>query len=1038
MSLHPRIDRPPFSGYGDVSMRKRVGKKGLTMGGLLAWVGAGIPVLAVCACISGVLGGAIGAYLLCSSDLPAIPDLRAYRPKTVSTFYAEDDTVIGVFYKEKRFPIPVDSMPRHVIQAFLAAEDARFFSHPGVDWVGVIRAAIKNVGTGSFSQGGSTITQQVTRNFMLTKEKKLKRKIREAILAFRLEKTLTKQEILGLYLNEIYLGRGAYGVEAAARTYFGKNTNELNVGEAAFLAGLVANPNKGSSNGDLGYAFQRQEFVLDRMVVNGFISEDDRQKAHEHRPKFREKLPNPYQRAPYFTEAVRKYIAEKYGENRLYNEGLQVWTTCDPGLQKTGEEALLQGAEAWERRQGRPAGLVERLKPSEARAFLKDPADRVYKAGDLVRVLVVQNHTERKRRKKKPKTSVQDCTLALQGDVQFRMELRSPILYRTNDLLLFRIVTADENNLSVEQLTLPAIQGALVSIENQTGYVRTLVGGLSFERSSFNRATQAMRQPGSAFKPFVYAAALQWGAYGPDTLILDEPIAVAISQREAEWVPMNSDGNFAGPVTVRQALAQSRNIAAVKVMMDVGIDTAARMAHQLGIRSPLRKNISLCLGASEVTPLELTSAYTVFANMGVRMNPVLVKKVVDRFGTVLEDNTVPPLNLAQVVMASSPVDFGNPTGAIPQTFEEEGFGPPFASPEQQAWDQEDSGGGTPSASAPTYPDRTQVTEVPEVVGNASGQAVLSPQTAYLMTSLLHETCVSGTAASVARLGMRDLAGKTGTTDDCTDAWFVGFSPEYTTGVWLGFDTKTSLGRREYGNKAALPVWKSFMKEALRGRRTVGYPVPPGVVFRTTDGSPLPRDASRLLETNPAVNPEWTKPVCSVDLAVVPVAYQGGYPGAELYPQFGYPSSPYRQPYPAPNYGYASGGRFFPGAYGYDPMSGVGGYGYQSPNYPGTIRVLSTTGQSLGQAYYSVDKKGRISLYRTDPEPYPSYGGGQTPPYEPLPERAEREERSGRSDEDAERVDRERLSAGSIVPMVGRFLQNLPEFLAPFVQGGWRQ
>lgn len=1025
--------------HGDVKVQKKVGKRGPATSSLLAWLGAGFPVLAVCAAVAGILGGALGAYLSFSADLPAIPDLRAYRPKTVSTFYADDGTVIGIFYKEKRFPIPIDSMPTHVVEAFLAAEDARFFHHPGVDWVGVVRAAIKNLGAGSFSQGGSTITQQVTRNFMLTKEKRVSRKIREAILAFRLEKTLSKKEILELYLNEIYLGRGAYGVEAAARTYFGKNTSDLNVGESAFLAGLVANPGRGSSNGSLDHAFRRQDFVLERMVVNGFISNEQRKQARAEPPKFRENLPNPYQRAPYFTEAVRKYITEKYGENRLYNEGLQVWTTCDLTLQRTAEEALLKGAEAWERRQGRPAGLLDRLKAAEAKVFLKDQADSEYKVGDVIPALVIQNHVDRKRKKGKEKKAVnQDCTLALQGDIRFRMELQGTIPYRANDVVLFRVAGIQDGNLSLEQQLLPPIEGALVSIENRTGYVRTVAGGLSFDRSSFNRATQAMRQPGSAFKPFVYAAALQWGGYGPETLILDEPIAVAVSQREAEWIPMNSDGKFVGPVSVRHALAQSRNIAAVKVIMDVGVDRTVRMAHDMGIRSPLRKNLSLCLGASEVTPLELTAAYTVFPNMGVRMDPVLVKKVVDRFGTVLEDNTTTPLNVAEIAVSSSPADFVDPYGQIPPPFEEQGYETGYPHADQPAWGQRHLPEGTPIASPPAESRPAPSSGASSSSASSSECAVLSPQTAYLMTSLLHETCVSGTAASVARMGRKDLAGKTGTTDDCTDAWFVGFSPEYTTGVWLGFDTKTSLGKKEYGNTAALPVWKSFMKEALRNSRTVGYPVPPGVAFRTADGSPLPKDPARLLESNPAMYPgPEAKPVCSVDMAAVPAAFQGEFPGGDAYAPYAYP--------PSQNWQAATDGWVAPGmgsyqdAYGYNPMSGIpGGYGHQSSTYPGTIRVLSPTGQSLGQAYYQVDKRGKISLYGLDAAPHPTFGERQPPSFDSPPRRDEREERYGRQDKDPERADSQRHASDSVMPMVGRFLQHLPEFIAPFIQGGRSQ
>ena len=298
--------------------------------GLLAWLGAGLPVLLLCAGVSGMFGAGLGIYAAFSADLPKIPDLKSYRPKTVSTFYAEDGTVIGLFYKEKRFPVPLESIPPHVINAFLAAEDSRFFSHAGVDGLGVIRALIKNIKAGTFVQGGSTITQQVTRNFILSKQKTISRKIREALLAFRLEQALSKKEILEIYLNEIFLGTRSYGLEAAARTYFGKPATEMSIPEAALLAGLVSSPSKYAPGRSHEAALKRREFVLGRMLLHGFISENQHREAMADIPSFRENLPNPFDKVPYFTETVRQYIVARYGEDRLYNDGLQVWTTCDP------------------------------------------------------------------------------------------------------------------------------------------------------------------------------------------------------------------------------------------------------------------------------------------------------------------------------------------------------------------------------------------------------------------------------------------------------------------------------------------------------------------------------------------------------------------------------------------------------------------------------------------------------------------------------------------------------------------------------------
>ena len=848
-------------------VRGKTNKRYLSIGGILSYVGIGVPLLLGCALLWWTIGLSIGAYLAFSADLPKIPDLKAYHPRTVSTFFAEDGTVIGVFYREKRFPVSLDCLPPHVINAFVAAEDARFFSHPGVDWLGVLRAVRKNLEAGNFAQGGSTITQQVTRSLLLSKEKKISRKIREALLAHRIEKALTKREILQIYLNEIYLGKGAYGIEAAARTYFGKAARELTAAESALLAGFVSNPSRYSAVLDTDAPVKRKEFVLQSMLRNGFISEEEYQTASQELPKFVEQAYPAYEKVPYFTEAVRQYIIAKYGEDRLYNDGLQVLTTCGLSLQAKASEALLHGVKDWEKRQRRPAGLVRRLKPSEVQAFISEQRTTPYVTGETVHAMVsgIETSKRTKGKKKNHEATFQEVTVTLPGGLCFTKRLQSAIPYKINDVVQLRVAEVASDGPSFDHDSLPPIQGAVVTVENATGYVRAMVGGLDFDKSNFNRALQALRQPGSAFKPFIFAAALEWGRYSPGTIVVDEPIAVLLDKRRRLWTPTNADRSFLGPITLRQALSHSRNVTAVKVFMDVGMDSTIRMARAMGITSPLRKRVALSLGASEVNLLDLTSAYTVFPNMGVRAPPVLVKKVLDRFGNVLEDNSLDQLT-AGPVRASSAAgrrEADQPLGA--PEFLETGGQPADLVPEEN--DSEEEG-----LSSQASPETGAKEHVPAFQGTAGErfQQVLSPQTAYLMVSILRDACVSGTAAAVARLGRSDLAGKTGTTDDCTDAWFVGFNPEYTTGVWLGYDTKTSLGRSEYGGKAALPVWTGLMKELLRNRPVTGYTPPPGIVFRYAPVWEQSAKLEMLIDAGPDFGPDFpTKPMSSVDTSVVP-------------------------------------------------------------------------------------------------------------------------------------------------------------------------
>lgn len=901
-------------------------------------MGAGLPVLLICAISAGLLGSLLGLYLTFSSNLPSLPDLRAYRPKTVSTFYAEDGTVTGVFYREKRFPIPLNSMPPHVINAFLASEDARFFSHPGLDWLGVLRAFVKNLQAGNFAQGGSTITQQVTRNFILSKEKKISRKVREAILAFRLEKTLSKNEILELYLNEIYLGRGAYGVEAATGTYFGKTTQDLSVAEAAFIAGLVSNPSKLSQPRSLDAALKRRDVVLGRMVRSGFISQDQSRIAGEETPQFREDLPTPFEKVPYFTEAVRQYIVAKYGENRLYNDGLKVWTTCDLKLQKAASDALLQGVRSWEKRQGRPPGLVKRLDTAEMNYFLKNASTPALNQGEIVHAVIISNNMPKKRKGKNPEDDLQDCTLAIQGNIQFRMSLPGARHYRPNDMILFRVLDHQGDNFRLEHYNFPPVQGAVVCIENNTGYVRSLVGGLDFDQSSFNRATQALRQPGSAFKPVVYATALEWFSYSPRTMVVDEPIAVVLDPKEPPWVPVNSDGSFLGPITLSQALARSRNIAVIKLLMDVGADATVQMARKMGVRSPLRKHLSLSLGASEVTLLELASAYTVFPNMGVRVHPVLVKKVIDRFGNVLEDNTSVPLNTVEVATQKNWI--GNrkqgSSDRILRPYHSNTSDPGLIEEMRSlAREHPRTSLDIETLLASSFPSRP--------IARPAMEKILSPQSAYLMVSMLRETCVTGTAAAASRLRRNDIAGKTGTTDDCTDAWFVGFNPKLTTGVWIGYDAKVPLGKKEYGSVTALPVWMDFMKTALYREPLRDYPLPPEIIFVNEAPPSSTAGFPSLLEAGPDLPANFeAKPVSTVDTSYFPMwSYNDPAAGPVMNRGFG------------------------------PPVNYYGNIGY-APGYDQTVRLLSPSGESLGRAFYARDDKGKVTLVYDSQQP----DGGQ--------------------------------------------------------------
>jgi penicillin-binding protein 1A len=594
-------------------------------------------------------------YYVLHDELPSIAALKDYRPSIATRVYADNNDLIDEFFMEDRKIIKLSEVPTVVIQAFVAAEDARFYQHTGFDLVSMIRAFYKNIEAGRIVQGGSTITQQVAKSLYLSSERSYMRKLKEAVLAYKIDRYLSKDEIMNLYLNHIYLGHGTYGIEAASQGYFGKSARHLNLAEASILAGLPKAPSTYSPFLHLDKARQRQAYVLERMVEDEYITTEEKEKALAEpiilksiRPK--EKI------APYFVENVRKYIMEKYGSEVLYKEGLEVYTTLNIEMQKAARDAVEKGLQELEDREKYEKGLV---------------------------------------------------------------------------------------------------QGALLCMEVRTGAIKAMVGGRDFKKSEFNRATQSRRQPGSAFKPFIYTAAFDKGMT-PSTRILDAPIVYEDRASPGGfWKPKNFDGKFNGPTTLRNALVQSRNIITIKVLQDIGVDYAAAYATNMGITSPLSRNLSLALGTSGVTLQEMVRGYGVLANQGKRVVPFFIKKIVDRTGHIFEEN--------QVI----------------------------------------------------------------------SEEVIDPRIAFMTSYVMQDVVESGTGRRVKNIG-RPVAGKTGTTDDTRDAWFIGFTPSLVAGVWVGFDQESSLGREEVGGRAAAPIWLYFMEKALQGKPKEVFPIPDGIVFIKVD------------------------------------------------------------------------------------------------------------------------------------------------------------------------------------------------------------
>jgi penicillin-binding protein 1A len=725
-------------------------------------------------------------YFAFVRDLPDMKSLADYRPSLTSVVLDRNGVAIGEFYEFRRRVIPLEQVPKHVIQAFLAAEDDSFYEHSGVDYVSIARAAWSNLVSGGRLQGASTITQQTVKQLLLSPERTYRRKIRELVLARRLEQRFSKDEILFLYLNEIYFGSGAYGIAEAARTYFAKDVSELEVAEAALLAGMPKAPGRFSPHVNPERAEQRRRWVIDRMREEGFIDDAAHREAQPP-PRLVAPVSEASHAAAYFTENVRRRLVALLGNDVVLKGGLVIETTLDAKLQSEAVLAVRRGLEAYDQRHGW-RGALRRVKAAELDAELEKlgaenalagGADPVTSPLGPARLGVVVAADEDGARVGFAKGVEARFAFA---DAKWAEPQKN---LAVGHVLRFTVSRGADGALRAVLHQQPEVQGALLALDLPSGDVIALVGGYDFAASELDRATQSLRQPGSAFKPIVYTAALANGLT-PASIVMDSPVVYE------NFRPENYGRRFLGALTLAEALARSVNNAAVRLLEDVGIGPTITMARRLGIRSELEPGLALALGASSVSLLELTRAYAVLGAGGRQVEPRMVARVLDRDG--------------QVLLEDVPLD--------------EAAAAPEVAPEP---------GAEPSAD-PAVEPALEATAAPAPEGY-----VLSPAQAYVATSLLRAPIdhPAGTGRAAAALG-RPLAGKTGTTNDHTDAWFVGFSPDLAAGVWVGFDQNRVLGKGETGGRAALPIWMDFMRPALEGRPPRDFPAPPGVVFARID------------------------------------------------------------------------------------------------------------------------------------------------------------------------------------------------------------
>ncbi len=741
---------------------------------LLGWFGALFGLLLVGVVLAGV--GLWALYAHYAADLPEHAQLATYEPPIASRIYAADGRFLAEYAREQRVFVPIDAIPQRVKDAFIAAEDQNYHRHFGVDPQGVLGAAIDNVERWRDDRrprGASTITQQVAKNFLLTNELSFERKIKEAFLAMKLERTLGKERILELYLNEIYLGARAYGVAAAAQNYFSKALDELTLAETAFLAGLPQAPSLYDPEDNPEGAIVRRRYVLERMRADGYIDDAAYAQADAEPIELRARSRDEVAVGDYFAEEVRRRMAEEYGAVDLYEAGFAVRTTLDNELQAFADEALRNGLFAYDRQYGFRGAVVQVEIGDDWRTALTR-ARKPGRLGGSWHYAIVRG-TEGGDAQiglddgREGVLRADDLAWARPRDGNGRL---GPAPRAAGDILaegdVIIVSEVEEGRFGLRHV--PRVSGAVVALDPNTGRVLALSGGFSFGTSQFNRATQALRQPGSAFKPFVYLSALEYG-YTPQTVIDDAPISLSQGPGLPLWEPQNYSGQYYGPAAMRVGLERSRNLMTVRLAQNVGMANVMELAERFGIERGLTPYLAASLGSNEVDLLSLTSAYGAFANGGREVRPHVIDRIQDRYGQTIVTNE-PRACRACTDVAYAP-------GQLP----------------------------------PVIVDQRE--------------QLADPRHTYQITSMLQGVIQRGTGVRAAELG-RPLAGKTGTTNDSKDAWFIGFSPDLVIGVYVGFDQPRSLGRRATGSSVALPIWIEVMEHALDGVPARPFAVPPGL------------------------------------------------------------------------------------------------------------------------------------------------------------------------------------------------------------------
>ena len=716
---------------------------------------------------------ALIAIVYYSQGLRDHHELEVYQPPVTTGLYAEDGSLLAEYATEKRSFVPVEKMPLLLKQAFIAAEDKHFYSHAGIDFMGLIRAIltnVQNIGRDKRAVGASTITQQVAKNFFLTPERSIARKIKEALLAHRIEQTFTKEHILELYLNEIYLGQGAYGVASASKTYFDKSMDELSLDEMAYLASLPKAPNNYHPVKHAEAAKVRRDWVLGRMLEDGYITSEQAKQAMDTPIHMNSSASKPLKEGQYYAEEVRRFVVDKYGADSINLGGLSIRTSVDPRLQVAATKALQEGLISYDRRHGWRGPVVQMAENQDPIEVLKSYASQ-YAPKDWQYALVQDLSADKANilltdgaKGEIPLSEMTWAKKALEnGRISATVPSKVSDVLSVNDIIL---VSPKADHYALEQM--PAVEGALVALNPHTGRVLAMSGGFAFERNQFNRAIQAARQPGSSFKPFVYLAALDSG-YTPSSLILDAPLVME-NPDGSKWKPQNYSRQFYGPTTLRVGIEKSRNLMTVRLAQAIGMRKILDYGKKFGISDKLEPNLATALGAGETTLMKLVTAYGMLVNGGKKITPTLIDRIQDRTGKTL---------------------YKQDTRECPNC----------------------SGDNATPDLKPEIPDERE--------------QIQDPASAYQMVNILNGVVERGTGRSAKAVG-KTLGAKSGTSNDSNDAWFIGFSPDLVAGVWVGFDTPQSLGPNDTGGVVSAPIFRDFMIEALRDTPNMPFRVPGSV------------------------------------------------------------------------------------------------------------------------------------------------------------------------------------------------------------------